>query len=167
MTYDPFGSAPEDAAPAEPETTTVFDNTEATITTNPSTGEWTATFKAGAGFDSPWIVAKEYGAPALLNSLGGSADGKERLEVLKDLVSHTVSFSRLLQREYGGAAPAPSAGRQAPAASQQAPSGQGKTCRHGDMVYKTGVNAASGKTWKAFMCPQPKGADQCDPEWIR
>lgn len=40
-------------------------------------------------------------------------------------------------------------------------------CRHGAMVYKEGTNA-QGKTWKAWMCPAPKGAtDKCEPIWVR
>ena len=40
-------------------------------------------------------------------------------------------------------------------------------CAHGTRTF---VQAApgSGKTWKAWMCPQPKGAvDKCDPQWIK
>jgi hypothetical protein len=40
-------------------------------------------------------------------------------------------------------------------------------CAHGTRTF---VQAApgSGKSWKAWMCPQPKGAvDKCDPQWIK
>ncbi len=40
-------------------------------------------------------------------------------------------------------------------------------CRHGVMAYREGVNA-SGKPWKGYMCPAPKGAtDKCEPIWVR
>lgn len=50
-------------------------------------------------------------------------------------------------------------------ASSAAPAGA--VCRHGNMTWKTGIGK-TGKEWKAWMCPAPKGtADQCDPQWVR
>jgi hypothetical protein len=47
-----------------------------------------------------------------------------------------------------------------------APAGN-NACRHGAMSYREGVNA-SGKPWKGYMCPAPKGAtDKCEPIWVR
>jgi hypothetical protein len=52
---------------------------------------------------------------------------------------------------------------QAPAAPAQ---GGAPACRHGQMSYVDG--AKFGKTWKAWMCPQPKEAvDKCAPQWIK
>lgn len=42
------------------------------------------------------------------------------------------------------------------------------TCKHGQMVYKEGVSQKTGKPWKAWMCPAPKGTpDQCPADFIR
>jgi len=41
-------------------------------------------------------------------------------------------------------------------------------CKHGEMTYREGVSKTSGKAWKGYFCPTPKGTqDQCPPEWIR
>lgn len=55
----------------------------------------------------------------------------------------------------------------APAPAAQADAPAGKTCRHGQMVWKTGVSKSNGREWKAWMCSAPKGPDQCDPEFVR
>lgn len=42
-----------------------------------------------------------------------------------------------------------------------------RQCKHGAMVYKTGVNA-SGKAWKGWMCNAPRSAsDKCEPIWVK
>jgi hypothetical protein len=49
---------------------------------------------------------------------------------------------------------------------RQASTTGGKTCKHGEMTYRSGEK--NGKTWKAYMCPSPKGTvDQCEPQFIR
>lgn len=49
-----------------------------------------------------------------------------------------------------------------------APAASGPTCKHGAMTYKEGVSAKTGKPWKAWMCPSPKGTpDQCPADFIR
>ena len=72
----------------------------------------------------------------------------------------------------GATAPAPVA--VAPAAVQPtsetaapAAAPAGHVCRHGAMVYKTGTSQKTGREWKAWMCPSPNRADQCEPEFIR
>ena len=55
----------------------------------------------------------------------------------------------------------------APVASALAGAPGAKICKHGEMPYKEGVNAA-GKAWRGFMCPAPRGAtDKCEPIWVR
>ena len=55
---------------------------------------------------------------------------------------------------------------QAPAPAQAPAQGSSPACRHGQMSYVDG--AKFGKTWKAWMCPQPKEAvDKCAPQWIK
>jgi hypothetical protein len=38
------------------------------------------------------------------------------------------------------------------------------TCKHGDRVWKEGTKK-NGDAWGGYMCPQPKGDDQCQPSW--
>ena len=41
-----------------------------------------------------------------------------------------------------------------------------KTCKHGEMTFRTGQSAKGA--WKGYFCPSPKGtADQCEPQFIR
>ena len=71
----------------------------------------------------------------------------------------------------GAAAPAPAVAAPAavqPTAAEAAPAAPaGHVCRHGAMVYKTGMSQKTGREWKAWMCPSPNRADQCEPEFIR
>lgn len=52
---------------------------------------------------------------------------------------------------YGGAAPAANAP---------------KTCTHGVMTYREGTSNATGKPYKAYFCPAPRGTNQCKPEFV-
>lgn len=41
-----------------------------------------------------------------------------------------------------------------------------KTCKHGEMTFRTGQSAKG--PWKGYFCPSPKGTpDQCEPQFIR
>lgn len=41
-----------------------------------------------------------------------------------------------------------------------------KTCKHGNMSFKSGTGAKG--PWKGWFCPSPKGTpDQCQPIFIR
>ena len=53
--------------------------------------------------------------------------------------------------------------QQAPAQPSGPPA---PACAHGAMVYKENKPGAQ-KTWKAWMCPAPKGPGQCEPQWLR
>ena len=50
-------------------------------------------------------------------------------------------------------------------AAPAAPQGPAPSCVHGPMQYRDGSKV--GKSWKAYMCPAPKGANQCQPQWIK
>jgi hypothetical protein len=69
-------------------------------------------------------------------------------------------------------APAPQPQQNGPSWSQQgsqqqappAQQGEGKTCIHGPMTYRSGTK--NGKAWSAYFCPTPKGSpNQCAPVW--
>jgi len=51
--------------------------------------------------------------------------------------------------------------------TQSAPSTGAKTCKHGEMQFRTSKPGAA-KNWKGYFCPSPKGtADQCEPQFVR
>lgn len=122
-------------------------------------GKIVMTYKEGAGFDSSWTVVHANSvedAKAILKD----PEFKELLDLSKRAAAYFRGGST------PAAAPSAQARSNAPAAAQSAPDGDSRQCKHGEMVYRTG--SKNGRTWKAFMCPSPKGTpDQCDAEWIR
>lgn len=123
------------------------------------------TLKGGAGYDAPWIVIHAADVQDAHNHFVG-----DNSKLLVDLMSRVQTASkefvgRAPAREVvNAAAPAPTSN--VPAGAQSAPNNETRQCKHGAMTYKTG--SKGGRTWKAFMCPTPKGApDQCEPQWIR
>lgn len=68
------------------------------------------------------------------------------------------------------APPAPQQAPQAPSAWAAPPAaapGQAPSCHHGVKVFRQ-AKPESGKSWKGWFCPAPKGTpDQCQPEFIR
>lgn len=174
MTFDPFA---DDAPVAdEVQNTTVTetndnndvwnDNVEVQTVTSPEgVTRISLTFKAGASFDSPWVVVEGGTVPGVL------ADLKGQSAEVGELFGLVANGARALQKSYGGNAPAAPA--QAPQQNsrppqQSAPSGESKSCKHGDMIFRSGVSQKTGKPWKGFFCPTPKGTpDQCQAEFIR
>lgn len=63
----------------------------------------------------------------------------------------------------GGQQAAP---QQAPQAAPQ-PQGDAKVCLHGAMTYREGTGKNSGKPYRAYFCPAPRGSAQCDPVFVR
>ncbi|MFT9654933.1 hypothetical protein [Mycobacteroides abscessus] len=123
-------------------------------------GKIVMTYKEGAGFDSSWTVVHANSVEDA-KSILKDPEFKELL----DLSKKAAAYFRGGSTPSAPAAPA-QARSNAPAAAQSAPDGDSRQCKHGEMVYRTG--SKNGRTWKAFMCPSPKGTpDQCDAEWIR
>ena len=172
---DPFASAPADDEAQAP-TLTVVDDTpfaeppaEAAkkapakkvapkITTTKenqlSEGKITVTLKGGPGFDSPWIVIHATDAE---DALGVFNEGASTLAALMEKVQNAGRFfTGLAPAKAAGGAGAPARpGAEAPAGVAAAPGP--------DWTYKTGVNAKTGKTWKAWM--PPRGSDDA-PVWL-
>lgn len=153
---DPF-AAPENDTTEETSITAAApvpsDNTELVVT-----------LKGGTGYDDPWIVIHAKDAADASRQIGSE---------LYKLMAQTQEAAEKF-RSYGPAKPAAAPRQSAPAAAaskpayQQAPGGDARQCPHGEMQFKSGVSQKTGKTWKAFMCPSPKGTpDQCDAEFIR
>lgn len=78
-----------------------------------------------------------------------------------------VPGARVVETHSVGEVPAPVASPTPPAPAPVSPAGAGpagKTCKHGDRVYRTGTSAKGD--WTAWFCPQPKGSDDiCKPIW--
>lgn len=41
------------------------------------------------------------------------------------------------------------------------------SCRHGEMNYKEGVSAKTGRPYSGYTCPSKDRADQCEARWNR
>lgn len=49
-----------------------------------------------------------------------------------------------------------------------APTGSEHACKHGPMTLRTGVSEKTGKPWRGYFCPTPKGTpDQCEAKFVR
>ena len=183
--FDPFASAPAadeaqntpapatepspfDAPPADVPTPQ-----EAPISTAPvarpvatADGKVVLTFKGGLGFDAPWIVIHAADLQDAADQVSGS-NASLLADTMAKVQSAGAHFASLAPNKPAATAPAGGGGR-APQQAQQAPGGQSKTCAHGEMQFRSGVSAKTGKAWKAFFCPTPKGTPgQCDAEFIR
>lgn len=100
-----------------------------------------------------------------------ATDVKELETGLNDL-SMVSALIKSTAGELGGSSASAIAAQLGATVTAVTPSGApaqsaGNTCKHGAMVYKTGVNA-SGKAWKGWMCNAPRGAsDKCEPIWVK
>jgi hypothetical protein len=104
-----------------------------------------------------------------------AADVKELETGLTDL-SMVAALIKSTGKELGGVPTQPSPSVEAIAQSFNATpvaapapvvtEGQAPTCKHGNMVHRTGTSARG--PWRAWMCSAPKGAtDKCDPIFLR
>ena len=104
-----------------------------------------------------------------------AADVKELETGLTDL-SMVATLIKSTGKELGGVPTQPSPSVDAIAQSFNATpvaapapvvtEGQAPTCKHGNMVHRTGTSARG--PWRAWMCSAPKGAaDKCDPIFLR
>jgi hypothetical protein len=121
---------------------------------------------------------------ALINVYGvDSADLGAGLEAVQDNIGAIADTDALLKARFA-AQPLSTAGYQTAAqqpaqtaampaavptgqpATAAGPAGVAPSCVHGQRTYVSG-NGAKGP-WRAYMCPQPKGAaDKCSPDWIK
>ncbi len=146
--------------------------------------DYVVSFKPHAGYDSPLFVIKAASAAALVDKINaadavdiGAIIGKFDASLKAVYVAGSVlgatpvnNPSTVAAGGYGApqAPPAPAYGAQpgygAPAAPAGPPGMVPPTCMHGVKTFKTGQGAKG--TWRAWMCPGPKGPGQCKPEWI-
>lgn len=139
-----------------------------------STTGVTVTLKGGQGFEAPWIVIHAENAADALTQINDPAFANlaERsaaaAEFFRAANAGRQGFPKAVA-EVQQTQPAPPAwsngGSQqaAPAPQQQG----GKQCVHGAMTYREGTGKASGKPYKAYFCPAPRGTVQCDPEFLK
>lgn len=127
-------------------------------------GEVVVTLKQHGGFDSPWLV------------FHGATPGEVQAQIvaalnggLGDTVAKAAELFAATRKAPTGAAPAPAQPRQAaPARPAARPSsgGDGRSCHHGTMVFREGINKFD-KPYKAYFCPSPKGTpDQCPATFL-
>lgn len=121
--------------------------------------EISVTLKQHGGFDAPWIVVRATSAEKAKEQLQAIVNG--------DLTKATAWAANQF------AATKPNNTPQATPAAQPAPQrqgggggGDGRTCVHGPMVYRTGTNKF-GKPYEAYFCPTPKNTpDQCKAQFV-
>lgn len=119
----------------------------------------TVTLKGGTGYDAPWVVIHADTPEQALDLLHDD-------ETFKNLLDQSAKVGKYFA-EKGAPVKAASGGGDAKPARQNAPGGESRQCSHGEMTFRSGVSG-SGKAWKGFFCPTPKGtAGQCEPEFIR
>ena len=115
--------------------------------------EVSVTLKGGAGYDAPWVVLR---APDVATART-LVDDEENLTPLLDSAAKAGKYFSGLN------APVQTA-----AASSSSSGGEGRTCKHGAMQWKSGFSSSTGKAWQGWFCPSPKGTpDQCKPEFTR
>jgi len=93
------------------------------------------------------------------------AHASQLLEELEGLLPQSAAIEQLITPIEA----AKKVSQASPAAQQQptpAPAGDSPTCQHGARKFVEGTSRA-GKPYRAWFCPLPKGADQCEPEWVR
>lgn len=157
MTFDPFADDVQPEPVVQTETVTENKKENKTVAANNSEGKLTVTLKGGNGFDAPWIVIHADDANDALDQLNDKALGA--------LIARTKEVAGFFSGGTGQAPQRPAQGS-APA-SKDAPAGDAPQCNHGAMTYRSGVSKKNGQPWKAYFCPAPQGADQCQAKFIK
>ena len=127
------------------------------------------TIKGGTGHGAPWVVSE---AISINQALELRDNHKTGLAAVVELAASLGGYLTKQSDDAGISVPnagsgGSTGGGRGAAPQQSAPGGEVRTCAHGPMIYKTGVTEKNGKTWKAFMCPQPRGAsDQCKAQFL-
>lgn len=179
-TEDPFASAPAaDEAQAAPATEPAADPAPAQLVTPAALAAVATndlervriTLKSGSAYDVPWITADFPSIDAAYDTLVDGERQKKLATIFEIAGRANAKFVELVT----GSKAAPvnvSSGQTQPASTppagaQSAPDGTTRSCKHGEMQFRSGFSAKTNKAWSAFMCPTPKGTpDQCSAEWI-
>lgn len=155
---DPWAAEPP-ADEAQTSLNTAVPSKESTITSNDtSEGRIVTTIKYGPGYDAPWTVIHS-------SSVEEATETLNKTKALLELTARVAKFAKTLD---SGTAPATPRGGGSNSQRQAStpPGQQGKTCAHGEMVYRTG-NGAKG-AWKAYFCPLDRNdPDACKVVWVK
>lgn len=134
----------------------------------------TLTFKAGAGYDAPWVVIRADDPEQAINNLealgqtGLLAKVAETATELHAVYNVAAGLGGKAEKVEGTQQKAAWSGRsgsrqqtQDAPTEDKAPTPQ---CQHGQRVYRTGTK--NGKKWEAWFCPLPRNQGACAPEWV-
>ena len=146
MTTDPFGDTEDFHEEVKKEIKTMK-------AAESGKGEVVGTLKGGAGYDAPWLVIHAADIEDLRDTLVNNADAVD--QTLRALWDASSQF-----KTYGASKPQ-AVSTTAPAGATEAPGGETRTCSHGQMVYRAGIAAKTGKPYRLFGCPHPDRAMQC------
>ena len=127
----------------------------------------TVTLKAGAGFNSPWLVFHANSVEEALSSL--------QHPDLDELMDLTARKGKELERAYSGSqgfskpSGGTTTGYKAPSPSKGVvewdPEAEEYTCPHGDAVQRKGESAKG--PWTGYFCPlQKDDPNQCPPKFL-
>lgn len=130
--------------------------------------KWVITIKGGSGYDAPWLV----GHLSSLDKVDESLSNRDLMDsVLTRLWETAQRFASNAPERPAAATKSNNGGAQRTPPNGPPPGTEIPDCEHGPMQYRTGIVKSGnrvGETWKAFMCPQPKGSDdQCKPQFIK
>ncbi|UOW92696.1 hypothetical protein SEA_SHAM4_50 [Mycobacterium phage Sham4] len=124
------------------------------------------TLKSGGGYDAPWLTADFPNIATAAERLK-SAETQDNLLQIFSVVGQASS---LFSQAVGGGQSSPQQGgggqqrqSRAPQQAQEAPNGEKRYCKHGEMVYKSGISQ-KGNAYALFSCTGPRG-DQCPAQY--
>jgi hypothetical protein len=158
---DQTNTGPNDTAPWGDQATVNQDAGKVTVVTTSNESKVTATLKAGAGYDSPWLVFHGSSVTELLEMMSDPNFPK--------LLTWTTASAQKFGEGWKPAAPVSDLVKNvssAPQGKPEAATNTGNTpyCKHGAMTPRSGFK--NGRAWSGHFCPTPQGtADQCSPKF--
>ncbi|RJQ79940.1 hypothetical protein D5S17_09205 [Pseudonocardiaceae bacterium YIM PH 21723] len=167
MTIDPFADTAPETTPDTPAPPPTLPAGVREAAARPQAGPLTGrlvrvTLKGGTGYDAPWITIDGVSVQDALDQIsGGDA------EVTKRLLDQVAKIGKYFASTGNGASSSPAAASSGGTpAYQQAPGGEKRYCAHGEMVFRSGVSAKTGKPYSLFGCPTPNKAEQCKAQFL-
>lgn len=162
---DPFDGLPDDNVKDEAQTSPAADVIDLGV--SPDGVEYSLTFKGTGGHADRWLVVR-FPTAKVGNQILNDPEFKEVLDGSRraaeyDFRAYQEVQGRRVVRVDQPPAQAPQGN--APAAAQQAPGGEKRFCKHGEMVFKSGVSKA-GNAYKLFSCTAPRD-QQCKAEYLK
>ena len=147
---DPFDNMPDDNVKEVPKV-------EETVVEVGDSGEISVTTKGTGRQSDRWVVLR--GTPNEVEAVLDAAVYKRILDKSWAAAEYDARRAGVVTQQA-----TPPAGA-APQASQEAPGGEKRFCKHGEMVFKSGVSKA-GNAYKLFSCTAPRD-QQCKAEYLK